>query len=129
MSTVTTPTTVDLLRRNLHAVFGQRDQAARRAEIERIWHADGVFIDPEGRYAGVDAIDQRVAALHLQFADFSFSEKGVAHEMHGTGRLDWGFGPAGRPAVVTGIDVAVARDGKLVALYAFIDAPGQDSTD
>ena len=38
--------------------------------------------------------------------------------MHGVGRLPWSYGPAGT-------DVGVTKDGKLTALYVFIDPPSQ----
>ncbi len=113
--------TIELLQRNLHGVFGQRDALKRRQELESIWLAEGVFIDPDGRYDGFGAIDRRVAELQALFAEFEFSQLGYPQTMHGVGKLAWGFGPAGQPHTATGIDIAVTRDGKLVELYAFID--------
>jgi hypothetical protein len=41
----------------------------------------------------------------------------------GIGRLAWGFGPPNEPAKITGLDVAVVTNGRLSALYAFLDSP------
>ena len=35
------------------------------------------------------------------------------------GRLAWGSGPAGEPPSYTELDVIIARDGKIAALYVF----------
>lgn len=112
--------TIALLQRNLYGVFGERDPVKRRQEMAAIWLADGVFIDPEGRFQGLAAIEQRVAQLQAQFAGFVFVQLGVAQAMHGVGKLAWGFGPECQH-VVSGIDIAVTREGKLLELYAFVD--------
>ena len=114
-------TPIELLQRNLHGVFGERDALRRRQELETIWLAKGVFIDPDGRYEGIAAIDRRVAELQALHAGFVFTQLGNPQDMHGVGKLAWGFGPAGQQHVVSGIDIAVTRDGKLLELYAFID--------
>ncbi|MFL6710331.1 MAG: nuclear transport factor 2 family protein [Massilia sp.] len=111
----------ELVQQNLHAIFGEHDAFKRRQRLEAIWHPDGLFIDPDGSHHGIDAIEARVIALQAQFPDFVFSELGAVQQMHEVARLGWAYGPADAPRTVTGIDVAVSRDGKLVALYAFID--------
>jgi hypothetical protein len=115
-------TVANLLERNLLDVFGERDAQRRRAVLESIWCADGVFVDPEGRSVGFDDIDRRIADLQARFPAFVFAAKGTADVMHDVGRLAWGFGPAGADPVVTGTDVAVTDGERIVSLYAFIDA-------
>jgi hypothetical protein len=112
----------NLLERNLLEVFGERDAQRRRAVLESIWSAAGVFVDPEGRSVGFDEIDRRIAELQLRFPDFVFAARGPADVMHDVGRLAWGFGPAGLDPVVTGTDVAVTVGDRIASLYAFIDA-------
>ncbi|MGF6604217.1 hypothetical protein P3T23_008972 [Paraburkholderia sp. GAS448] len=111
----------ELLSRNLLAIFGERDSAARMKELETIWLPEGCFVDPDGRHVGLDAINRKVAQLRARFPDFDFIERGPIEAMHGIGRLAWGFGPEGNRTAVTGVDIAVTRDGKLLELYAFID--------
>ncbi|SOE91997.1 hypothetical protein SAMN05414139_04703 [Burkholderia sp. D7] len=111
----------ELLKRNLLAVFGERDSAARMMELETIWLPEGIFVDPDGRYAGFDAINRRVDELQARFPGFDFIERGPVEAMHGIGRLAWGYGPEDNRTAVTGVDIAVTRDGRLLELYAFID--------
>jgi len=110
----------DLLRENLEA-FGDRDTVNRRTAISTIWDSDGVFVDPDGLHIGPEAIDKAIERLLLRFPDFVFSELGVPDSHNGIGRLAWGFGPAGKTPVVTGLDVIVSKAGKIEALYTFID--------
>ena len=111
----------ELLKRNLLAIFGERDPAARMMELKIIWLPEGIFVGPDGRYAGLDAINRKVGELQAKFPDFDFIERGPVQAMHGIGRLAWGYGPEDNRAAVTGVDIAVTRDGKLLELYAFLD--------
>ncbi|SOE95459.1 SnoaL-like domain-containing protein [Burkholderia sp. D7] len=111
----------ELLKRNLLAIFGERDSAARRKELETIWLPEGTFVDSNGRYVGIDAINRKVAELQARFPDFDFVERGPVEAMHGIGRLAWGYGPEDNRTAVTGVDIAVTRDGRLLELYAFLD--------
>jgi len=116
-----TLSTSELLQSNLLAVFSQRDAAARHTALHTLWSPDGVFIDPNGRYAGLDAIERRVAELQATYPDFEFSVRQPAQQLDGVGRLAWAYGPPGKRSAVTGIDIAVTADGVLQALYAFVD--------
>ena len=109
-----------LLRRNLHAVFGERDATRRRRSIDAIIAEDIVFHDPHGKSSGRDALDAAVAALQAQFPDFVFTEI-MVQALEETGRLHWGFGPPGAPPKVTGLDVVLVREGMIAALYTFLD--------
>ncbi|CAB3649651.1 hypothetical protein LMG24238_01057 [Paraburkholderia sediminicola] len=111
----------ELMKRNLLAVFSERDSVARMKELETIWLPEGIFVDPDGRHVGLDAIHRRVNELQARFPGFDFVERGPVDVMHGIGRLAWGYGPDDNRTAVTGIDIAVTRDGKILELYVFID--------
>lgn len=64
-----------------------------------------------------------VSQLHARFPGFVFTPIGVPQTFYDAGRLAWGHGPVGEPPKVTGLDVVSVRDGRIVALYAFIDTP------
>lgn len=112
----------ELLERNLLAVFGERDATKRQAALETLWSPQGVFIDPDGRFVGLDAINRRVEELQAMFPNFVFTTRGPVSVMHEVGCLAWGFGLDGVSPAVTGVDVAVTGDGKLLALYAFVNS-------
>jgi SnoaL-like domain len=113
-----------LLMRNLIDVFGERDRAKRRAAIAELWALDGIFADPHGRHVGYAALNDAVSKLHERFPGFVFTPIGSPQTFFDVGRQAWGHGPIGKPPKVTGIDVIIARRGRIAALYAFIDTPG-----
>jgi hypothetical protein len=112
-----------LLRENLHGVFREHDAQKRRNNIARLWSEDGVFVDHKSRYDGFLGIDRAAAGLIEKFPNFVFTERRELQAFNGVGKLDWGFGPAGDKAVITGIDVLVMKGDKIGALYTFLDPP------
>lgn len=112
---------IELLKRNLGEVFAETDPDRRRAAIAELWAEDAVFVDPEARRVGHAAVDEMVAALHARFPGFVFTTLGEPQGFFDVGRLHWGHGPAGEAPQLTGLDVATVRDGKIAALYTFLD--------
>ena len=66
-----------------------------------------------------------VEVLFTQFEGYVFSVRGPGQSMHGVGCLPWSYGPPDDTQRLTGADVGVTKDGKLTALYVFIDSPSQ----
>jgi len=114
-----------IIERNLLEVFNGRDADSRRAANDELWNKDGVFIDPGGVHEGVEKINATAELLFTQFEGYVFSARGPGQSLHGVGRLPWSYGPPDDPQRMTGTDVGVTKDGKLTALYAFIDPPSQ----
>ena len=52
-----TNTTETVLRRTLFDVFGERDASKRRATIAGIWADDDLFVDPQARLVGHEAVN------------------------------------------------------------------------
>jgi len=117
------PTIETLLRENLYGVFGEHDAQKRRKNIARLWAEDGIFVDHNTRYEGHSGIDNAVVWLAEKFPSFVFTERGTLQAFNGVGKIDWGFGPAGEEAVLTGIDVLVMKGDRIGALYTFVDPP------
>lgn len=114
-------TTANLLIRNLHEVFGERDPLRRRAAIETLFVSPAQFSDPHGRHVGHAALDQAVSSLQAKFSDHMFTALGAVDALEDYGRLAWAFGPPADPRRVTGLDVAIVSDGRISALYTFLD--------
>ena len=115
----------DDIERNLLEVFNAKDADRRRTAIDELWDKVGVFIDPGGVHEGVEKINAIIELLFTQFEGYVFSVRGPGQSMHGVGRLAWSYGPPDDPQRLTGTDVGVTKDGKLTALYVFIDSPSQ----
>jgi len=114
----------NLLIRNLHEVFGERNLARLRAAIEAIFDRDCLFSDPRGRHVGHRSLEAAVVALQAQFPDHVFSQIGSVDALQDSGRLAWAFGPPHEPRRITGLDVVVVNAGRISALYTFLDPTG-----
>jgi ketosteroid isomerase-like protein len=107
-----------LMQANAVRVFSERDPARRLAAIRELYNADAVLFEPEGVFKGETAIRDSVTELLSKLLpDFAFTPVGAAMGHHGVGRLLW---RGGSPAV-TGMDVAHFKDGRIQALYVFLD--------
>jgi hypothetical protein len=47
---------------------------------------------------------------------------GMPQALHNAGRLAWGSGPRGEISDYSGLDVIIVREGKIAALYVFLDS-------
>ncbi len=115
----------ELMERNLDQVMNQRDPAKRRAAIQTIYAADATFYEVDAVVTGYDAVNAIVqSVLDKLPPEFVFHATKPAMEHHNVGRLSWGLGPAGGPAVITGTDVVLFKEGRIQALYVFLDPTG-----
>jgi len=112
----------ELLYRNLQEVFGEGDAARRRAAIAELYAEDCVLYVPPGMFVGPKALDKFAGDLRATRPDFVYTPHGEAQALHNAGRLAWGSGPRGEPPDYTGLDVVIVRDGKIAALYVFLDS-------
>jgi hypothetical protein len=112
-----------LLNRNLPEVFGEGDAACRRAAIQQLYTEDCVLYAPPGTFAGHDALDKFAGGLRATHPHYVYTPHGAAQVLHNSGRLAWGSGPKGETAAYTGVDFIIVRDGKIAALYVYLDSP------
>ena len=111
-----------LMERNVSEVFSERDPGRRRRAIAELYAEDCASYDANGESIGQAAISDQVGRiLDESPPGFAFSQVGPAEVIHDLGRLRWQSGPAGAPPVLSGMDVAVCADGKIRALYTFIE--------
>ena len=112
----------ELLHRNLQEVFGESNVVRRRAAIEDLYTEDCVLYAPPGVFVGPEALDRFAGDLRATHPHFVYTPRGEAQALHNAGRLAWGSGPRGEPPNYTGLDVVIVRDGKIAALYVFLDS-------
>jgi hypothetical protein len=113
-----------LMERNVSEVFGERDPGRRGRAIAELYAGDCALYDAEGESIGQAAVSDRVGRiLDESPPGFTFSLVGRAEVIRDLGRLRWQTGPAGVPPVLSGMDVAVFANGKIRALYTFIETP------
>ncbi len=111
-----------LMIRNLDEVFAEIDPVRRRKALDELWHEDGVFYDPySGPHRGRDAIDRIAGKVKATHPDYRYQPIAAPEELGDGGRVRWVSGTPGQPPEYAGTDFIVARDGKIVALYMFLD--------
>jgi hypothetical protein len=111
-----------LMQAHLTRVFGERDPGRRLEALKELYWENATLFEPHAAVTGYEAISNAVAALQASMPpDFVFTASGVAVGHHGLARLPWRAGPSGGPAAVTGTDVAHVENGRIQALYVFID--------
>ncbi|TWB01766.1 nuclear transport factor 2 family protein [Bradyrhizobium stylosanthis] len=115
----------ELLHRNLQEVFGEGDAKRRRAAIDELWTENPVLYAPPGIIAGSDAIDKFAGEVRATHPHFVYTPTGEPQALHNAGRLAWGSGPRGEAPDYTGWDVIIVEDGRIAALYVFLDQPGK----
>lgn len=105
--------------------WNQTDPAARRAQIDEIWAADGTYVDPMAVAAGRDAIDATVGAVQAQFPGLVFTLAGRVDAHHNLARFTWHLGAPDAPdaPLAIGFDVLVlAADGRRIReVHGFLD--------
>jgi SnoaL-like protein len=109
-----------LMKSNLHLVFGERDPAARLAVVNRIYTEDVTFADAEGVLTGREALHRKAQELLDGAPGFVFTEAGPVYQAQDLGCLAWNFGPAGQQPVVSGMDIAIVRDGRIASLHTIL---------
>jgi hypothetical protein len=112
-----------LLLRNLQEVFGEGDPARQRAAIEDLYTDDCVVLLPTGRHVGRQELNQIAGELRAAHPTFVYTPHTAPQVVQDGGRIAWGSGPTGEPPRYTGLDVISARNGKIAALYVFLDSP------
>jgi SnoaL-like domain len=112
-----------LLNRNLPEVFGEGEPSRRRAAIRELYAEDCVVYVPPGVFVGHDALDKFAGDLRATHPHFVYTPHGEPQVLHNSARLAWGSGPKGEAAAYTGVDFIIVRDGKIAALYVYLDSP------
>jgi hypothetical protein len=115
----------DLLRRNLQEIFGEGDAKRRRAAIDELWTENAALYVPPGIIVGRDAIDKFAGDLRATHPHFVYTPTGEPQALHNAGRLAWTSGPRGEAPDYTGWDVIIVEDGRIAALYVFLDQAGK----
>ena len=76
---------------------------------------------PPGVFVGHDALDKFAGDLRATHPHFVYTPRGEPQALHNVGILAWGSGPNGGAPNYTGLDVVIVRDGKIAALYVFLN--------
>jgi hypothetical protein len=110
-----------LLIRDLDDVFGENDQARRRAAIDEIFHEDVVYYDRAGVFRGRDEIERIAGISRVSHPEHRYKPIAPPEELGDGGRLRWvSCRPSFAPSYA-GTDFIIGRDGRIAAIYRFIE--------
>jgi hypothetical protein len=111
-----------LMQRNLTEVWSERNADNRMIAIEDIYTSNASLYHVEDKISSITAINATVSATLSNFpAEFAFTQLKPVIINNDIGRLNWAVGPKGAAPVATGMDIAVFENGKIKALYVFLD--------
>ncbi len=116
----------ELLDRNLQEVFGEGDDQRRRAAIDELWAENAVLYVPPGPVVGRAAIDRFAGDLRGTHPQYVYTPIGKPQVLHNAGLLAWGSGPRGEAPVYSGWDVIIVREGRIAALYVFLEETSEE---
>ena len=107
---------------NLFAVFSERDPERRLKVIARNYTEDVMWTDPDGTMQGHEAMNEQAQKLLDRMPGFVFSAAGPVHVSRDLGLLAFNMGLPEQPPALSGIDVAVVRDGQIAVLHTLLTA-------
>lgn len=110
----------ELLLDNLFAVFNVRDPERRLEAIARNYTEDVKWTDPDGTFEGHDAMNAQAQKLLDNVPHFVFTAAGPVYVSRDLGLLAFHMGVPEQPPAVSGIDVALVRDGRIAELYTLL---------
>src|SRR6476469_1955147 len=110
----------ELMLANLFAVFNVRDPKVRLEAIARNYTEDVIWSDPDGTTQGHEEMNEQAQKLLDRMADVVFSAAGPVHVSRDLGLLAFNLGVPEQPPAVSGIDVAVVRDGRIAVLHTIL---------
>lgn len=117
-------TTLTVLEESLLKVWNSRNSNERQRIMERIYAPDIAFYEDDNSepYVGINPINELIEKLQQPWpADFEFTLVKPLKVNHNVQHATWSLGQPGAQPVATGIDVAVIENGKIKALYLFMD--------
>ena len=112
----------ELMLDNLYAVFNQRDPERRLKAIAANYTEDVIWTDPEGTAQGHQAMNELGQKLLDRSPNFVFSAAGPVYISGDLGLLAFNLGIPEQPPALSGIDVALVRDGRIALLYTISTA-------
>jgi len=114
----------ELLLENLFVVFSERDPERRMEAIARNYTEDVIWSDPDRTTHGREEMNEQAQKLIDRVPDFVFSAAGPVQVSCDLGLLAFNLGVPEQPPAVSGIDVALVRDGRIARLYTLLTSEG-----
>ncbi|WP_018252075.1 nuclear transport factor 2 family protein [Salinispora mooreana] len=104
-------------------IWNEPDADTRAKKISEVCTEDVTFTDPMASVSGGEGVNGLIGAVRKQFPGLVFTLAAPADAHHDIARFTWNLAPAGATEpVVVGFDVVkTGPDGRIVAVYGFLD--------
>ena len=112
----------ELLLENLFSVFNVRDPERRLEALARNYAEDVIWSDPDATMRGHEEMNAKAQELLERMPDFVYSAAGPVYVNGDLGLLAFNLGAPEQSPAVSGIDVALVRDGRIARLYTLLTA-------
>lgn len=110
----------ELILANLFAVFSECDPKTRSKVIAANYTGDVIWTDPDGTTQGHQALNEQAQKLLDRMPGFVFSAAGPVHTSRDLGLLTFNLGMPKQPPAVSGVDVALVREGRIAVLHTLL---------
>lgn len=112
---------IALLEASIERVWNERDDGRRLAALNDLYHPDATIYEPARPVSGHAAISAVVKEVLAGMPPgFRFRIVGTSLGHHGVSLVRWEGGPPGE-VIVSGTDVARAKNGKIAEHFFFFD--------
>jgi SnoaL-like domain len=102
------------------AAWHEPDAEVRRAHLLAIWASDGLFVDPQVRLVGPDAVLAHIAHVRSEFVGASFALASGIDLHHDVFRYQWHMLDAGGDVRLQGLDIGqLDATGRIARLIGF----------
>jgi hypothetical protein len=81
--------TVDKVVNDYLAAWNERDATARRALLERVWYAEGSYVDPQAAATNRNELEKMIAGFQASNPEAHFILRGGVDQHHGHVRFYW----------------------------------------
>lgn len=102
--------------------WNEHDPDKRAVAISAVWHDDARSVDPLADVTGHAAIAEMMNGVNDQMPDHQFEQRGPARAHHDVIHWAWAMCAPDGTQVLTGVDTAHVRNGRITSLYGFFDA-------
>lgn len=101
-------------------IWNEHNPAARLKQMPGVYTADIAFFDDKQVAVGYEEMNSFIEHLLAANKGNKFTLASISAN-HNIVRLYWNFGPAAKPALISGMDLIIIEDGKVRSLSAFLD--------
>ena len=109
------------------ATWNETDPDIRLAMIEKIWTADGYYVDRGAQACGHEQISANIDRVHRKFPDRIYGRTSEVFNHRDRARFEWAIiDPAGKPTFGGVAYAKFARDDRLRSVIGFFGAIPDD---